>query len=144
MNDDKLVSDIKRHEGEVKQHGRHVVYKDSVGIETIGWGRNLQTGISEGEAEMLLRTDIAMCIKQASHFNWFHALDGVRKEAIISMIFNLGIGRFKKFRKMIGWLSQGVYKKAAAEAKDSKWYTQVHGRSKEIVYMLKTGQYLVP
>lgn len=52
---DEFVEEIKREEGFVP-----VVYLDSKGKKTIGYGTLLEDGISEAEAELLLRHRLAM------------------------------------------------------------------------------------
>ena len=78
-------------------------YKCSAGKTTIGVGRNLtDNGISEAEAMLLLENDIQNCSMEAMDtINNFFALSKNRRNVVVSMVFNLGINRFKKFKKMI-------------------------------------------
>ncbi len=113
-------------------------YKDSLGIYTIGVGRNLDdVGISEDEALYLLDNDIANVEEQCSHFAWFSDLSLIRKQVIIDMVFNLGLTRFLKFKKTISYLSIGDFKSAAKEMLDSKWKEQVGIRAITLSLMLE-------
>lgn len=136
--DQRLLDQLLRHEG-YRQHP----YKDSVGILTIGIGRNLEdVGISEDEAKYLLRNDVReardMC---RSSFPWFSDLDKVRQDAIVNMCFNLGITRLKGFKNMLSAMEAKDYNEAAHEALDSKWAFQVGKRAQDIAHMIREGLY---
>ena len=131
-----LIEQLKRHEG-VKLKP----YIDTVGKLTIGIGRNLDdVGISMIEAEFMLKHDI-----QAAEFELHHALpfarvmDGVRHDALVNMVFNMGINRFLKFKKTIAYLENAQYDEAATEMLDSKWANQVGYRAIELSEQIRTG-----
>lgn len=133
-----LLDQLKRHEGRSLKP-----YKCPAGKLTIGYGRNLEDmGISEVEAMVMLRNDIEQCYEELSVFSWFEDLDQVRQEALINMLFNLGLPTFLKFKKTLKYVAEGKYSQAAAEMLNSKWATQVGDRAKELAYMMETGAYL--
>lgn len=133
-----LLDQLKRHEGRSLKP-----YKCPAGKLTIGYGRNLEdVGISEVEAMVMLRNDIEQCYEELSVFSWFEDLDQVRQEALINMLFNLGLPTFLKFKKTLKYVAEGKYSQAAAEMLNSKWATQVGDRAKELAYMMETGAYL--
>lgn len=134
----KLIENLKRHEGL-----RLKPYLCSEGKITIGFGRNLEDmGISEKEAEMLLMSDIQRCYEELDVFSWFHDLDQVRQEAMVNMLFNLGLPTFLEFKRTLKFMAEGAYSQAAEEMLDSKWARQVGDRAAELAYMVETGQYL--
>ena len=134
----KLIENLKRHEGL-----RLKPYLCSEGKITIGFGRNLEDmGISEKEAEMLLMSDIQRCYEELDVFSWFHDLDQVRQEAMVNMLFNLGLPTFLEFKRTLKFMAEGAYSQAAAEMLDSKWANQVGDRAKELAYMVETGCYM--
>ena len=134
----KLVENLKRHEGL-----RLKPYLCPEGKITIGFGRNLEDmGISEKEAEMLLMSDIQRCYEELDVFSWFHDLDQVRQEAMVNMLFNLGLPTFLEFKRTLKFMAEGAYSQAAAEMLDSKWANQVGDRAKELAYMVDTGCYM--
>ena len=134
----KLIENLKRHEGL-----RLKPYLCSEGKITIGFGRNLEDmGISEKEAEMLLMSDIQRCYEELNVFSWFHDLDQVRQEAMVNMLFNLGLPTFLEFKRTLKFMAEGAYSQAAEEMLDSKWARQVGDRATELAYMVETGQYL--
>lgn len=134
----KLIENLKRHEGL-----RLKPYLCSEGKITIGFGRNLEDmGISEKEAEMLLMSDIERCYQELDVFSWFHDLDQVRQEAMVNMLFNLGLPTFLEFKRTLKFMAEGAYSQAAVEMLDSKWANQVGDRAKELAYMVETGCYM--
>ncbi len=116
-------------------------YKDSVGILTVGVGRNLERPISHDLAMFMLDEDIESSYKDVEQFGWFSSLDSVRQDVIINMVFNLGITRFKGFKNTIQAISDGDYLKASQEMLDSKWANQVGHRAVELSMMMESGEY---
>jgi len=143
---DKLIDTLKRHEGI-----KHFAYRDSLGILTIGCGRNISNspinkgiGISDDEIDFMLQNDIERTIKELSReYTWFNELEeGARRDAIINLHFNLGRARFASFKKAIGHMEMGDHDQAALEFLDSRWAKQVKGRAIEVTDMIKTGTYI--
>lgn len=131
----KLEKDLIRDEGL-----RLKPYRCTSGKLTIGVGRNIEdNGISEEEALVMLRNDIATSRRELSAYAWFRQLDESRQGAIINMHFNLGLPRLLTFRKMIAALEAGNYKRAADEALDSRWAVQVGERAVRIARILRGG-----
>jgi len=134
-----LVEMLKRHEGL-----RLKPYLCTADKLTIGYGRNLESmGISLYEAEVMLVSDIERCYNELEVFEWFVSLDMVRQEAMVDLLFNLGLPRFLGFKKMIKHLSNKDYSQAAAELLNSRYAIQVGDRANELAYMLERGEYLI-
>lgn len=124
-----------RHEGL-----RLYPYKDSVGKVTIGIGRNLDDkGISEDEAYMMLRNDIAEVQVEAYSLPWYRSLNEARKLVIENMLFNIGMTRLLGFKKMIAAIEREDFERASDEMMDSKWAAQVGSRATELSHMMKVG-----
>jgi lysozyme len=145
-NMEKLIATLKRHEG-VKTHA----YRDSLGVLTIGCGRNINNsskhkgiGLTIDEIEYMLQNDVERTIKELSQeYVWFNDMEeGARRDGIINMHFNLGRFRFAGFKKAIGHMENGSYDAAATEFLDSRWAKQVKGRSLEVTDMIKTNTYV--
>lgn len=116
-------------------------YRDSLGKLTIGVGRNLDDiGVSRQEAMILLDSDIMRAKKEAFCFSWYLELDDLRKDVIVNMIFNMGIGKFKTFKKMISAIEKKDYELASAEMLDSLWKIQVGNRAVELAQMMREGK----
>ena len=116
-------------------------YTCTAGKMTIGVGRNLDdNGITEVEAMNMLDRDIAVTTATLrDEFHWFADLDRTRKDAVISLGFNLGVPRLKGFTKFLAAMTLHDYDTAAREMLDSKWATQVGQRAIELAGMIRTG-----
>lgn len=133
----KLHGMLIRHEGL-----RLKPYPCSAGKITIGVGRNLEdNGISEAEAMIMLDNDIHRVHEEASReFSWFSTLSLDRQNVVLSMLFNLGMPRFKKFAKVISALEIKDFERAASEMLNSQWAAQVGRRATELAELMRTGQ----
>ena len=115
-------------------------YRCTAGYLTIGYGRNLDTvGIDHAEGEMLLSNDIADAIEDAQKLDYFADLDPVRQMVVVDMTFNLGLSRYRGFKRFHAAMALKDYTLAATEMKDSKWYNQVGRRAKKLHAAMKTG-----
>lgn len=133
-----LIDTLVRHEGL-----RRLAYEDSVGVLTIGVGRNIQeVGLSDDEIYYLLKNDIRRCETELDNsFRWYKDLDQVRQEAMINLCFNLGITKLRKFKLALRAMEVKDYEDAADEFLDSLWATQVGQRAVEVTYMIRFGAY---
>ena len=107
---DTLEQRIQRHEGL-----RLKPYHDDRGFLTIGYGRNLQAkGVSEDEALLMLRNDIAMARNQLiGYFPWVSTLDDIRQEVLTEMVFQLGINGVAAFKNTLAHAQAGEWDAAA-------------------------------
>ena len=123
----------------IKHEGLRLdIYEDSVGKMTIGVGRNIEDkGITRDEAMTMLDNDIREVEDQVNHFRWFDTLSEVRRRVVIDMVFNLGINRFKGFKKTIAHIAAGDYEGASKEMLDSKWSKQVGVRAETLSRMMR-------
>lgn len=110
---------------------------------SIAAGRNLtDRGIRQDEAMLMLDNDIAESRAEMAHFDWYNALDQVRKDVMVELHFNIGLTSLLKFRQMIGALEKKDYSNAAMHMLNSKWAKQVgSNRSLNMAKRLKTGKY---
>jgi lysozyme len=115
------------------------VYLDSLGIETIGVGRNLRDkGISTDEAMILLNSDLCDALDDVRHcFSCYDSLSRPRQLVLIGLAFNLGREKLAKFVRFIGAIHRSDWNDAADELKNSKWYTQVGTRGVIYVKMIR-------
>ena len=136
MSYDKLIDTLRRHEGV-----EHKVYEDTMGIKTIGVGRNLESvGLSDEEIDYLLVNDIDRTKKLIDQYlPWWTNLNEVRQEALINFVFNVGIGTAQKFKNAMKHLEEGNYEESADEFLNSNWAKQVKGRAIEVTDMIRTG-----
>ncbi len=126
---------IAKHEGL-----RLYPYHCSANKLSLGYGRNIEdNGISEAEALMLLRNDISRTEDELDAFSFTQWLNNNRRNALIDMLFNIGLSRFVKFKKMIAALEEKDYDTAAKEMLDSRYAKQVPGRAQELSEMIQKG-----
>lgn len=120
-------------------------YTDTRGKITIGIGRNLiDNPLNYNEIHFLLQNDLVKANEQCTNVlinNWYQ-LSIIRRFAFINMIFNLGLTRFLRFKKMIAALEQKNYILAAAEIRDSKYWrdNDTHARAERIAKMIETDK----
>ena len=137
VNNQPLWEQLLQHEGLLLKP-----YRCSAGKLTIGIGRNIEdVGITEEEAFVLLGNDISRVIAELDlNIPAFCNLDEIRKRVLVDMGFNLGIGRLKKFRRMLAALEAGDDAQAAVEMMDSRWARQVGSRAEKLKKMMETGE----
>ena len=129
-----LIDSIKQHEGYVG-----VVYKDSLGIDTIGYGfaiKDLELDVDVCdiilERKLKALNDMVM-IK----FNWYIYMPQEIKDVVTEMCYQLGVGGFSKFKKTIAYLQNKQFKDASEEMLDSLWAKQTPNRAKELSKKVK-------
>jgi len=131
-----LRSQLERHEGL-----RLFVYQDTVGVNTIGYGRNLDdAGITREEADYLLATDIERVERDLNMVDEYMDLDRIRQTVIANMTFNLGFHGLMQFKRMWAAISRKDYAAAAHEMLDSTWRKQVGARAIELAEIMRTGE----
>ena len=136
FNMDKMIDELVDHEGL-----ELFPYEDSLGILTVGVGRNLEErGISEDEAFYLLSNDIDVIWEELikSH-PIVEDLDDQRQMILLNMAFNMGVPRLSKFKKMWAAIENNNMEEASKEALDSRWASQVGRRAEELAERLITG-----
>ena len=140
------------------------VYQDSLGIDTIGIGRNLEDrgitkeelewmdipnmaivhteGITEADAMYLAQNDVQIVEEELVRAHpCVDKLDNVRQLVLMDMAFNMGVPRLKKFVKMWNAIHEERFDLAAEEMLDSRWASQVGMRSIKLSEAMKTGSF---
>jgi lysozyme len=152
----RIAAQIMKHEGFVGKP-----YKDSVGVTTVGYGRNLEANpiteeewdslggkrdlnkkpLTKDEAQVLFQNDLnrAQNVANTLFRNVWGNLNDSRCGVLVDMAFNLGPKRLAGFEKLYKALSKKDFKKAAEEMKNSEWYKQVGRRGKALVKMMRDG-----
>lgn len=135
---DKLIEQLKRHEG-VKLKP----YRCTAGKLTIGIGRNIEdNGIRMKEAMFMLRNDLLdiECELQVA-FPWYIDLNDARRDALSNICYNIGLPRLKGFKLALAAMEAGDYEEAAEQFLDSRWHMQVGARAVELADQIRTGEY---
>lgn len=152
-----LTSDlIQSHEGL-----RLLVYKDTIGKHTIGYGFNLDAqgakaicnlcgldydallagtvDLTEDQADAIFAHQLDVVETQAGMtFKNFEAMPEKVQAVIADLIFNMGWGGFQGFHQTIAALKAGDWKGAAEDLTNSLWFKQVGVRAIEDVALLRS------
>lgn len=128
----------------VKQHEGFsaTLYQDPLNpsIKTGGYGHNFNEPISPALAEKILQHDWEVAkieLSKAIPFNALNRLPYQKYYALVEMMFQLGLAKFKGFKKMIAAVEKGDMKEAAKELRDSLYYKQVTSRVEMLVGILE-------
>ena len=118
-------------------------YTCPTGHLTIGYGHNLENGITPEMAEFMLKRDLETVERGVKDkFAWYFKLNDARQFVLVDMAFNMGLARLCTFKKMLAAVERGDYATAAKEMLDSRWAVQTGRRAKELAEMMKTGEYV--
>jgi lysozyme len=154
-----LLEELVKHEGLRLQ-----VYQDTLGIDTIGIGRNLKDrgiskeeldeldiptidhvyeyGITEADAMLLAENDVQIVEEELLRAHpCVEELDAVRQLVLVDMAFNMGVPRLCKFKKMWNAVHEKKFDIAAKEMLDSRWATQVKSRSVKLANAMHNGAF---
>ncbi len=126
---------IARHEG-----FRNTLYTCPAGKKTIGYGFNLDAGMTEEEAMVLLRLKINHIRERLSYaIISFNSLSARRQDVLVSMAYNLGMKGLLAFRKMLAAINEGNFSRAKMELLDSNAARELHNRYAELAEMMENG-----
>ena len=140
----RLYEEIRADEGEILK-----VYEDHLGYATIGighlvttkdeeFGKPTGTPITHERSRALFDNDVDCAIKDCERlFPQWHNWPEEIHLILVNMAFNLGATRLAKFKNMHNMLSQGKWKEAAEEGRDSLWYRQVTNRAERLMTRLE-------
>ena len=129
-----LIESIKKHEGYVG-----VVYKDSLGIDTIGYGFAIKDlELDADVCDIILERKIKDLKDRIKiKFDWYKYMPQEIKDVVVEMCYQLGVTGFSKFRKTIAYLQNKQWKHASIEMLDSRWAKQTPNRAKEMSKRVK-------
>jgi len=155
---DDFIKKLIQHEGL-----RLEVYQDTLGIDTIGIGRNLEDrgitnqelsdldipsiehvykyGITEADAVYLATNDVEIVETELVRAHpCVDKLDSVRQLILMDMAFNMGVPRLCKFKNMWAAIHEEDFITAAKEMLDSRWANQVKSRSTKLAHAMHHGE----
>ena len=118
---------------------RSKAYRDTVGKLTIGYGFNVDAGITEPVARALLTAQLAEIDRALSAYGWYKALDDVRASVLLDVAFNVGVGGLLHFPKMIAAIAARNWVTAHDELLDSDAARMLPSRYKPLAETLLNG-----
>lgn len=136
MDIQKLTKSIEQHEGL-----RLLPYRDTTGNITIGYGTNLNAGISLDEAIYLLGNRVQLAIGAAQAQSWWPNVsdNDARSRAMVELVFNMGPAGVATFKNAIQCLCNNDFNGAADGFLNSLWAKQVGQRAQVLAQMIRTG-----
>ena len=114
-------------------------YRDSRGFLTVGFGTNLDAGITRDQAKALMDCQLAANEAALLAYPWFAGLDEVRRSVIENMAYNLGVLGVLEFKDMIAAIEAKDWAEAAYQMRASKWRVQVGDRALVLADIMERG-----
>ena len=130
-----LADRIKRHEG-----CSLTPYYDTLGVLSIGYGRNLKFGISQDEADIMFNHDLQRAEASAMLVPGYQYCNSIQRGVLCEMVFQLGLRGVLQFRRMIDAIKERNFVLAAGEMIDSRWYRQTPKRVEELAELMAGGE----
>lgn len=117
-------------------------YRDTTGHWTIGYGFNLDAGMSKELGEIILEYQLSEC-EQSLIKLWpkYIELDDVRKGVVLDCAFNMGVHGLMSFQMMLKSIEGHDYIGAANDLANSLAARQEPNRVAKWCYRLRTGKY---
>ena len=146
MNKENVFEQLKIDEG-IKYES----YFCSEGVPTFGVGHKILesdpecnmpigTPVSKDRVWEVFKDDLEIAINECEimfgKYTW-HGFPDEVQEICVNMMFNLGRPRYSKFVKHIAALKDYKWAWAGAEARDSKWHSQVGDRAERLCQRLE-------
>lgn len=154
--DKQFFVEIKEFEGTIAfqsklgyfKNNKFWVYKDSLGLDTIGYGHlvlkgeNFKAGITEAEADKMLLKDSMQAYNDAKAIYQQYAMTApVSVQRVLwTMVFQMGKSKVLNFKKAMAALGKGDYKEAARQMRDSRWYKQTTSRAEKMARIVESAQ----
>jgi len=162
--DTKMIKPLDLSQLQTDEGFRKGVYKDTMGIKTVGYGFNLEragsqealdaagikkslAGLKGGklqltkeEADRLMRGEYPHFADAAKRFvgkETWNQLTLNRQKILTNMAYNMGEDGLKKFENLRTALQAGDYQTASTEMLDSDWSGQVKGRADRLAARMK-------
>jgi lysozyme len=112
-------------------------YVDTEGHLTIGYGLNVDAGMSQFAAVSLLRAQVSEIDSALNAYPWYSGLDAVRQSVCLDIAFNAGTAGLLRFPKMIAAIQEKDWDTAANECYVSN--PELASRYARLAEILRTG-----
>ena len=146
MNREAVFEQLKIDEGVVYE-----LYNDHLGYPTFGvghlvlesdkeFGKPIGTPVDEERVRNCFERDLDIAISECELLyedGRFGDLPDEVQQILVNMMFNMGRPRLSQFKKMNRAISDGDWKIAAMEGRDSRWHKQVTNRAERLMSRLE-------
>jgi lysozyme len=114
-------------------------YLDPRGFESIGYGFNIDAGITPFAAAALLKAQATEAAQALSKCWWWNSLDAVRASVLVDLAFNDGITGLLHFPKMLAAIGAKNWQGAKDELLNSDAAAELPTRYTVLAQILLTG-----
>jgi lysozyme len=121
---------------------RATPYRCPAGFLTVGYGLNLDAGITRDEAAAILTMRLETVTDAlALYLPWWGRLDEVRRGVLVGMAYQMGVAGLLKFRWTLAMVERGDYEAAAGGMLASAWAQQTPGRAQRSAAAMRSGRW---
>tara|TARA_R100001594_G_scaffold124701_1_gene161574 strand:+ start:2949 stop:3371 length:423 start_codon:yes stop_codon:yes gene_type:complete len=115
------------------------VYKDTLDIDTIGYGFTIKDlALEEDICDIILERKLEVLVKRVNdRFEFIEDLPEEAREVVYEMAYQMGVSGVSKFKRFLQALKEGDYGLAAIEMLDSRWSKQTPNRAKRLSDIIK-------
>jgi lysozyme len=116
-----------------------VVYKDSLDIDTIGYGFAIKDlELDRDICDIILERKLKTLEDRVNlKFSWYKYMPQKIKDVVMEMCYQLGVTGVSKFKKTLAYLQDKRWEEASVEMLDSLWAKQTPNRAKELSNRVK-------
>jgi lysozyme len=116
---------------------RATLYVDTQGHKTIGYGLNIDAGISQRVAAAALQAQLEELQESLAKYPWYAPLDPVRQSVLLDIAFNNGLTGLLHFPHMLAAISRQDWASAATECHVEN--PELAGRYHKLAQLLLIG-----
>lgn len=116
---------------------RATLYVDTEGHKTIGYGLNIDAGISPRVAGAALQAQLEELDEALSKYPWYAPLDPVRQSVLLDLAFNNGLAGLLHFPHMLAAIARQDWASAATECHVEN--PELAGRYQKLAQLLLIG-----
>jgi lysozyme len=116
---------------------RASVYRDTQGHQTLGFGFNVDAGISKYAATALLNAQITELDATLAGFPWYVNANDVRKSVFLDLAFNGGLHGLLGFPLLLAAAARDDWEGAAAQCQVKN--PELASRYAKLAELLRTG-----
>lgn len=113
------------------------LYVDTEGHKTIGYGLNIDAGISQRVAAAALQAQLEELQEALVKYPWYAPIDPVRQSVLLDIAFNNGLAGLLHFPHMLAAISRQDWASAATECHVEN--PELAGRYQKLAQLLLTG-----
>ena len=113
-------------------------YRDTRGYLSLGYGTNLDVGITKEQAEAMLRVAVKSTLRDLRR-RWepFDSQPLQVQVRLLDAAYQLGVDGLLSFHKMLAAIEAGEWETAAKEALASKWDAETPKRAEALARVLR-------